>query len=313
MLKLLMLFVLLILSKELLAQYPSCYYLKLSNAKVSFFEKNYPSSVVLYEQAFKIQANAFPHDFLGAAKANSAIGDFAKSAKYLTLALQGGLLWEQVIPDDSVWTGFKKSKYWHKIQANYKTCIAESQKKIDIAAFELFAGIHASDQLIRKSHVGLDTFFNANIDTLFYNTTDSLNFLALRRWIDKHGFPTYPSIPYYFRIDLITTIVHAFKKNNIYWGYYQPILKTALTNGNITPQEYAMIIDIYYLDRHKTGYYNLPGRSKKRATLYNVSKVDEYRREIGLESLEDYAKMRNITLPDDYPKPPVDYYNLKCD
>ena len=79
-----------------------------------------------------------------------------------------------------------------------------------------------------------------------------------------------------------------------------------MENGNLTPQEYALIIDGHYLKKH-TGYYS--PLSKNKMIIYNINKVDEYRREIGLESLEDYAKMRNLTLPDDYPKPLKDYYN----
>ena len=287
------------------AQYPTCFHLKVAQAKSFFLEKNYKASTALYEEAFKIQPNAFPPDFLGAAKANAGIGNYAQSAKYLALAFQGGLSWEQIIPEDSLWLDMKKTKHWNGIISNYPNYSSEAKKKIDIAFFEFIAGLNATDQLMRGRHVGFDAKFPSP-DSTFSNITDSLNYLALRQWIDKNGFPKYESIPYDFRLDLLIIMVHSVKNSDAYWEYYQPILKTALENGNLTPQEYALIIDGHYLAKHM-GYYNSTDR--KKIAIYDINKVDEYRREIGLESLEDYAKMRNLTLPDGYPKPPKDYYN----
>jgi len=141
----------------------------------------------------------------------------------------------------------------------------------------------------------LDSLFRAdqNVRSMNYSPdhirkVDSSNFFFLKQLIDKHGFPDERIVGTHTAENIFYVILHYDDdRNNL---LLKDILKEALTQGQISPQKYAWIIDrrlAWGPDEKEPFYYQMPTMKMKDLTREEIKKIDQRRANIGLKPLSE--------------------------
>ncbi|SNR14166.1 DUF6624 domain-containing protein [Tenacibaculum jejuense] len=145
---------------------------------------------------------------------------------------------------------------------------------------QILSDVYESDQKIRKSN-----------ELIKYAKEDHRNQELVISIIEKCGMPTLQEVTQKHMNAIWLGLQHTNKK---YRKKYFPQVKKAVENGDLSKQQYALMKDRILMDEGKPQIYGSQVRNGKLYKLENPETVNERRKEMGLESIEDYLKNFNI-------------------
>ncbi|MCH7415461.1 hypothetical protein MM213_18315 [Belliella sp. R4-6] len=147
---------------------------------------------------------------------------------------------------------------------------------------EILNEVYLSDQKIRREN-----------NLIKYAIEDHRNQELIISIIEKCGMPTLNEINQQQMNAIWLGLQHT---ENKYRVKYFPLIEKAVKNGDLSKEQYALMKDRILMDAGKPQIY---GSQLKNGKLYKLDApetVNERRKEIGLEPLEDYLKRFDISF-----------------
>jgi hypothetical protein len=145
---------------------------------------------------------------------------------------------------------------------------------------QILSEVLESDQRIRKSN-----------EFIKYAKEDHRNQELVISIIEKCGMPRLKEV-WQRQMDAIWLgLQHSTK--DIRKKYF-PQIEKAVKNGDLSKQQYALMKDRMLLDEGKPQIYGSQIENGKLYKLENPKTVNERRKEMGMEPIEDYLKYFNI-------------------
>ncbi|GHN01567.1 hypothetical protein WSM22_30560 [Cytophagales bacterium WSM2-2] len=147
---------------------------------------------------------------------------------------------------------------------------------------EILSEVYKSDQKIRREN-----------NLIKYAKEDHRNQELVISIIEKCGMPTLHEVNQEQMDAIWLGLQHTDSKYRI---KYFPLIEKAVKNGDLSKEQYALMKDRILMDEGKPQLF---GSQIKNGKLYDLEKpetVNERRREMGLEPIEDYLKRFGITF-----------------
>jgi hypothetical protein len=143
-------------------------------------------------------------------------------------------------------------------------------------------------------------------------TIDSINSEKLKDITKKYGFPSPKNVGATYRMAYVI-LLHATidgKNDTTEWSFYEPLILGLINSGQINPFDYSYWVDRYFVwklnkpQKYGTLIYIDDPNTKNKGTfkggIEDISNVDKRRTLIGLPPLAYTARVRNVTLPENY-------------
>lgn len=146
---------------------------------------------------------------------------------------------------------------------------------------EILSQVYRSDQRIRREH---SLIKNAKEDHRNQELVISI--------IEKCGMPTLQEVNQEQMNAIWLGLQHTVSKYRI---KYFPLIEKAVKNGDLSKEQYALMKDRILMDEGKPQIYGSQIENGKLYDLAEPETVNERRREMGLEPIEDYLKRFDIT------------------
>ena len=140
--------------------------------------------------------------------------------------------------------------------------------------------VYESDQRIRKSN-----------ELIKYAKEDHRNQELVISIIEKCGMPTLKEANYKQMAAIWLGIQHSNKKIR---KKYFPQIVEAVINGDLSKGQYALMKDRMLMDEGKPQIYGSQIKNGKLYKLENPETVNERRKKMGMETIENYLKRFNI-------------------
>lgn len=145
---------------------------------------------------------------------------------------------------------------------------------------QILSEVLESDQRIRKSN-----------EFIKYAKEDHRNQELVISIIEKCGMPTLKEVDQRQMDAIWLGLQHSTKEiRKKYFSY----IEKAVKNGDLSKQQYALMKDRMLMDEGKPQIYGSQIENGKLYKLENPKTVNERRKEMGMESIEDYLKNFNI-------------------
>lgn len=134
-------------------------------------------------------------------------------------------------------------------------------------------------------------------------TTDSLNYIAVKKIFDREGFPGYDRVGRTGSHNFWLLVLHQEKHPD----FQEAVLlkmKAEVDRKNASAFDYAFMVDKKLSLNKQPQQYGTQLRVNKDSTSYEPlpvlepEKLNERRKSIGLSSMEDYIKMKNTGVFD---------------
>ncbi len=145
---------------------------------------------------------------------------------------------------------------------------------------QILSDVYESDQKIRKAN-----------DLIKYAKEDHRNQELVISIIEKCGMPTLKEVTQKHMNAIWLALQHTDKKIR---KKYFPQIKKAVENGDLSKQQYALMIDRILMDEGKPQIYGSQIKNGKLYKLENPEMVNERRKKMGMKPIEDYLKYFNI-------------------
>lgn len=145
---------------------------------------------------------------------------------------------------------------------------------------QILSEVYESDQKIRKSN-----------QLIKYAKEDHRNQELIISIIEKCGMPTLNEVSQKHMDAIWLGLQHS---NEDVRKKYFPFVKKAVENGDLSKQQYALMKDRMLMDAGKPQVYGSQIYNGKLYKLENPESVNERRKEMGMETIEDYLKRFGI-------------------
>ncbi|CAL2102850.1 conserved protein of unknown function [Tenacibaculum sp. 190130A14a] len=145
---------------------------------------------------------------------------------------------------------------------------------------QILSEVYKSDQKIRKSN-----------QLIKYAKEDHRNQELIISIIEKCGMPTLNEVSQKHMDAIWLGLQHS---NEDVRKKYFPFVEKAVENGDLSKQQYALMKDRILMDAGKPQIYGSQIDNGKLYKLENPESVNERRKEMGLETIEDYLKRFGI-------------------
>lgn len=273
---------------------------KLNQQAADAYEaKNYKSSGMLYDQAFK-QAKAQPSsaDLYNAACSWSQAGDATKAFQYLDKATAAG--WENAahVKQDTDLTALHTDKRWQPMLAKLQASVAKIEASYNKPLKQQLDSIHALDQGGRMKYDAIEKQYGMKSPEMTalwkeIEATDAHNLQRITKLLDTHGWPTKAEVGNTGTTTVFLVIQHS---NLPVMEKYFPMAKQAAERGDLSKSALALLQDRILIGQGKPQIYGsqLHTDSATGKTVFSPiedeAHVDERRAAIGMEPLASYAK-----------------------
>ena len=193
-----------------------------------------------------------------------------------------------------------------KMEKAYLNCIdSASNKKLALHLFYLGA-------LDQKYRIYASVLHQLPKGDSFYIASSQLDqFLSqqIESIFEKYGFPDIPMVGKSASTTAFLLVQHSNKINK----YYKAV-KKCYEQGNVIPQQYALMTDRYLMQKKRRQIYGTQGfinsRIKKKYDGHGIiwpmkdfKHIDERRKSVGIsKSIEEYAKSIDCVIPEKYYK-----------
>ncbi|MCG1036257.1 DUF6624 domain-containing protein [Polaribacter sargassicola] len=145
---------------------------------------------------------------------------------------------------------------------------------------QILSEVYESDQRIRKAN-----------NLIKYAKEDHRNQELVISIIEKCGMPTLNEVTQKHMNAIWLGLQHTDEKIR---KKYFPQIEKAVENGDLSKQQYALMKDRILMDEGKPQIYGSQIKNGKLYKLENPETVNERRKEMGMETIEDYLKYFNI-------------------
>jgi len=140
--------------------------------------------------------------------------------------------------------------------------------------------VYESDQRIRKSN-----------EFIKYAKEDHRNQELVISIIEKCGMPTLNEVTQKQMTTIWLGLQHTTKKHR---KKYFPQIEESVKNGDLSKAQYALMKDRILMDEGKPQIYGSQIKNGKLYKLENPETVNERRKKMGMETIENYLKHFNI-------------------
>ncbi len=260
--------------------------------------KKYQESSKFWDKAFNIHSG-FSSDYYNSACTNALAGKTTKSFNYLEKAIKNG--WEDIdwMKEDNDLTSLKESKKW----SDFIEDIPEFKKgylsSLNIKIKETLENLRMQDQTIRlllpdaENRFGRESNEYKWFRSELMPRNDSLVLNKITDVLEKNGWLGINEVGELANQTLWLVIQHApldIQKK------YLPLLEKSVNKGKSKARYLAFLQDRILMREDKKQIYgtqSLWNKENKKNVIWpitNYKTVNQRRKKVGLESVEDYAK-----------------------
>ena len=147
---------------------------------------------------------------------------------------------------------------------------------------EILSEVYKSDQKIRREN-----------NLIKYAKEDHRNQELIISIIEKCGMPTLNEVNQEQMNAIWLGLQHTESKYRI---KYFPLIEKAVKNGDLSKEQYALMKDRILMDEGKPQIFGSQIKNGKLYDLQEPETVNERRKEMGLEPIEDYLRRFDITF-----------------
>lgn len=284
------------------------YYLLVDSADYLKKSQQYEKAISIYEGAF-VNNQARNNDLLSLTECYLKINQPYKAYSYTKKSIcKGTPLRYFNRLRASANNSSDSTIFWNLLEKNYLSLRRTFYNNIDIDNYLTLSLIKREDQNIRE-YLAIHDPSLQNEDLVRYiRAVDSTNIYRLLDLIDLTGkwpgalsYGDAESGSYYVLLHLSeATFQNKNEYDRIYSRLYE-VAKKGVQSGELTPFQFAYWIDYQSKTQDGKQTYGVPSfKHWKDIPFKDISRVDEYRREIGLPPLHIEFSRNNIDLPDQY-------------
>lgn len=262
------------------------YYEIVNRAEIANLDGNFEKSDSLYKIAFQQVERPFNEDYLLASINAEKLKDFHKSYEYLKKGVFNGLTLKRIKKRLSE---FKKSIEYKRLKKEYYSLHQKHLNTLNLPVREEIIEMIKNDQKARAPIFG---------GWRKMKKTDSYNYNRLLEIIKQNnnkwpGFSTIGEISpkgKYNVTERVSLMILHFSAKQV--EHLKPFMLQAVYDGEMYPYDFARIIDYCYMwdvgcQPYGTYFYN---KEVKQTEICDCEKVNEKRRMIGFESIQDFYR-----------------------
>lgn len=254
------------------------YHKLINQATNAAHQKKYEKADSLFRESIQIVEIPFIKDYVFAIDNAIKLKDFDKAFFYLKTAIQLGLS-KKKIEQKSWFYEIQIREEWFLLEKEYPALWEKYESQFEPKLRQEILKIYQRDQDFRLNG-GED--FDAN------------NLERLKKIILEKGYPSHQEIGQ--DIDLHIVFHHFLPKDNE--RFFYKTLHEAVLKGNISPYEYAAIIDYDQLKENKLPIYGTYFKTidgiRYLQSIEDFDAINELRKEIGLEPIEQFMEKFNV-------------------
>ncbi|WP_421798023.1 hypothetical protein [Haliscomenobacter sp.] len=252
------------------------YYTLVNEGNKLLYHKKYQEAADQYEKAMKLVKYVHCDTYTAAAIAQSHLNQYKKATAYLEKSIeQGGNYYVQI-------QGASFQEKYTNTPA-YEQLTSENAPLFKVEFNSTY--IHQLDSLY---HIDQDTLRKDGKHQESAMYSDSLNFAALLKLIDKYGFPSEQIVGLAAAHQAEIIIHHNARlpKNEAYW----PLWQDAVKKGELNPEVYAWMYDQYlaWFKKESPYFYHCIAPIDKLSKA-ELELVDQHRKEWGVPTLAAFA------------------------
>lgn len=273
------------------------YYSHTNEASRFYLNGQYKEALESYHEAF--ERNTPFHNHLITATECAAIIDSNRIAiELLKTAILQGVEYEAVI-ELGIIHDLQKEPEWLELKEQYPELRREFFSTINIDLYSELIRMKAKDELLRP-YSRDSTARNILMEVYKTNMNKLLNLTA------QYGFPGHQAVGYYSEITY-TILLHGTPEIEKRKDKHEidSLLKKEVHEGNFLPFYYATWKDMGLWRNEQKQIYGIINQVDENGLrqfdpIDDITTVDQLRKSIYLESLEDYAYRIGIELPSGY-------------
>jgi len=273
------------------------YYTHTNEASRFYFNNQYNEALESYYEAFENNTPFYNH-LITAAECATIIDSTGMAIELLKLAVLQGFEYDAII-ELGTFHELQKEPEWLELKEQYPILRKEFFSMINIDLYSELIKMKATDELLRP-YSRDSTARNILMEVYKTNMNKLLNLTA------KYGFPGHQAVGAYSEITY-TILLHGTSEIEKRKDKHEidSLLKKEVHEGNLLPFYFATWKDMgLWRNKQKQlfGIINQVDENGLRQfdPIDDITAVDQLRKDIYLESLEDYANRIGIELPSGY-------------
>ena len=281
------------------------YYFKLK-ADSCYNAKKFNEAALLFNNAFKEMGKKSLLDDRYNAACCWALSNRSDSAfNHLKLLLKNYNFsdYKGIISDKDL-ISLHTDKRWNNLVKTIQTNFIKVESKLNHRLMRIIDSMKVEDQKWRGLVVRLS---NKEIDSASYskasiyknlNNTDSLNYFICKKIFDKYGFPNYENVGKASSDNFWLLVQHQ-DKHSLFQMCVLKKMKIEVKKGLANGINYAYLIDRVKVNTNQLQIYGTQMVLNKDSTSYipkpvvDEIKLNERRKSIGLNPIEEYIKSMN--------------------
>ena len=281
---------------------PNEKYTKHSSRAYSFYaSKNYVQSALSYDTLFKLnQGQGLTSDKYNAACSWALAGNIEKAFLYLNKAVVVDK-WANLshLLSDSDLNTLHADKRWQPLIDTVKSNKEKAEANLNKPLVALLDSVYIEDQSGRRNLDTIQKQFgwqSKQMDSLWrkINYQDSVNLLRVKNIIDSHGWLGPDEVGQQGATTIFLVIQHADSLTQV---TYVPKMREAVKKGKAQPQNLALLEDRILTNQGKEQIYGSQVRRNDQTgkfeffPIQDEANVNKRRASVGLQPLEEYAKL----------------------
>lgn len=277
------------------------YHFKITNAENSISEEKFEKALSIYDEIIQEYHFIFLRDYKIASQLALYIDKKDKALNYIKKGIIGG--WElDELKKNKILVKYLNNTDWKNIENEYEYLHNQYLKKINPQIRTKVEFMFNEDQKIAYQAAQIeDEIEQEKFIIERFPSHSEKQMKKLIRILKIHGYPGELLIGNDFWMSTIlshhNSISEDYVKKDTLYTFIKPKLFQALSKGQISPYEFAMIEDWKKAvtsdsEEHGYGFINSPNES-------NLSKVNDLRKKIGLRSVELRNNLVDLELKTD--------------
>lgn len=270
-------------------------------AEKFYADKDYPNSVLRYQEAFKLKSTE-PGDLYNAACSASLSGNVNLAFDWLNQAMANGWLNIKHLNSDTDLNALHSDARWSKLTAAMQAGADKREASYDKPLRDRLLTIYEDDQNVRRQFVEAEKkygFKSKQVDSLvtIMIRNDRANLKKVTDILDTYGWVGADKVGGQANQTLFLVIQHADLKTQ---QKYLPMMREAVKNKNAQSSALALLEDRVALGEGRRQIYGSQiGQDEKTQKhyvlpLHDPDHVDQRRAEVGLGPLADYVSNWDI-------------------
>ena len=268
----------------------------INKAELAFKKENYTDALEAYKAAFRKKSEYNYFNLLKATKCAVALNKNRQAYKFIVKAIKSGCKLTRL--EENEFYGINEL-YQKKLITHYPKL---RKRYVEALEFETIIELERMD--ILDQFVRIEEIFFDSVGIITWLKVDSTNIEKLTHLTKKGGWLSPKRVGFDVSIIAFSILLHGTSdeindKEQI--DFFRPYLLAAIKNGEESPLRYATLIDRYRLwFEDKKQLYGSFNSNKEFNAIENIKEVDMRRKNLGLESLKDYAFKNDLSTPEGY-------------